>query len=97
MSFGLIKDKGLAAPEIPPLSKGTPSTTIKGSLLALMDVPPRRRKVLPEPGAPSFDVTFNPATLPINNCSGVAKDPLRKFFSLIMVAAPVKSLVLVVP
>ena len=39
MSFGLIRFSGLAAPAIPPLSKGTPSITIKGSLLALMEVP----------------------------------------------------------
>ena len=75
MSFGLIKESGLAAPAIPPLSKGTPSTTISGSFDALIEVPPRRRKVLPEPGAPSFEVTFKPATLPITNCSGEANEP----------------------
>ena len=75
MSFGLINESGFATPAIPPLSNGTPSTTINGSLLALMEVPPRKRKVLPEPGAPSFDVTFNPATLPMINCSGVDNEP----------------------
>ena len=75
MSFGLIKESGLAAPAIPPLSSGTPSTTMSGSLEALMEVPPRKRSVLPEPGAPSLEVTFKPATLPITNCSGVANEP----------------------
>ena len=75
MSLGLIKDNGLAAPAIPPLSKGTPSTTISGSFEALMEVPPRKRNVLPEPGAPSLDVTLRPATLPITSCSGEASEP----------------------
>jgi hypothetical protein len=35
MSFALIKLRGLLPPAIPPLSSGTPSITIKGSLLAL--------------------------------------------------------------
>ena len=97
ISFGLINDKGFAAPAIPPLSSGTPSTTINGSLEALIEVPPRSLSVLPEPGAPSLEVTLRPATLPITSCSGVANEPCTKFFSLITVAEPVRSLVRWVP
>ena len=75
ISLGLIKESGLAAPAIPPLSKGTPSTTIKGSFDALIEVPPLILKVLPPPGEPSFEVIFNPATLPIINCSGEDIEP----------------------
>ena len=97
ISLGLINDSGLAAPAIPPLSKGTPSTTIKGSLLALMDVPPLNLMVLPDPGAPSLVFTFSPETLPIINCSGVAIEPLTKFFSPTTTAEPVRSLLRMVP
>ena len=83
MSLGLMSAKAFADPAIPPLSKGTPSTTIKGSLLAFMEVPPRIRMLEPEPGAPSLEVIFTPATLPIISCSGVATGVSLKSFSLI--------------
>ena len=56
ISFGLIKARALACPEIPPLSNGIPSITINGSLLALREAPPRIRILLPDPGAPLLEV-----------------------------------------
>ena len=82
ISFGLIKLNGLATPDIEELpllsfafSKGIPSITIKGSLLAFKEAPPRIRITLPEPGAPPLEVIDTPATLPDINCSGVAMLP----------------------
>ena len=54
---------------------GTPSITIRGSLLALKDAPPLIRIVLPEPGWPPLEVIETPATLPAINCSGEVIDP----------------------
>ena len=56
MSCGLIILRKLSAPEIPPSSKGTPSTTINGSLEALSEAPPRTRIVLPDVAEPEFDM-----------------------------------------
>ena len=75
ISFGLIKLNGLETPEIFEFSKGIPSITIKGSLLAFKEAPPRIRITLPEPGAPPLEVIDTPATLPDINCSGVAMLP----------------------
>ena len=97
ISFGLIRFNGLAEPAIPPLSNGTPSITINGSLLAFIEVPPLILIVLPEPGAPLLELIFTPGTLPITNCSGVVTEPLLKSSLLITAADPVKSLVLAVP
>jgi len=52
------------------LSIGTPSMTISGSLLALMEVPPRRRMFNPAPGSPLFEMIVRPATWPCNSWSG---------------------------
>ena len=43
MSLGLIRLSGLAEPEMPALSTGTPSMTMRGSLLAFSEEPPRMR------------------------------------------------------
>ena len=43
---------------------GTPSTTYSGSLLALIDVPPRMRICAPAPGSPLFWIMVTPATRP---------------------------------
>ena len=65
MSEGLIKLSGLrgsgGSPPTPKppgsvgtLLMGTPSITYNGSLLALIDVPPRMRTCAPAPGSPLF-------------------------------------------
>jgi hypothetical protein len=87
----------LGEPAIPPLSNGTPSTTIKGSLLAFREAPPRILITLPLPGAPPFGVMLTPATLPAINCSGVVIAPFTKSFELIVVTAPVRSFLRAVP
>ena len=97
MSLGFIRLNGFAAPAIPPLSKGTPSITIRGSLLAFIEVPPLILMVLPDPGAPLLEFILTPGTLPINNCSGVVTDPLLKSSLFIIAADPVISFVLAVP
>ena len=91
ISFGLIMLSGLATPEMPALLKGIPSNTIKGSLLALKDEPPRIRIVLPDPGAPPLEVIATPATLPVINCSGLVMAPFTKSLEPIVVTEPVKS------
>src|SRR5437773_10152707 len=97
ISLGLINAKAFAAPAIPELSTGTPSITIKGSLLAFNEAPPRILIVLPEPGAPPLDVICTPATLPAINCSGVVTDPLLKSLAVIAVTDPVRSFFNLVP
>ena len=75
ISLGLSSVNGLRGSEgapprpIPPASvdsllMGTPSMTYSGSLLALMEVPPRMRTWAPAPGSPPSSVTFTPATRP---------------------------------
>ena len=67
MSLGLMKFKKLREPETPPLSIGTPSTTINGSFEALKDEPPRILIAAPAPGEPSPGVIETPAIFPANN------------------------------
>ncbi|MNL14369.1 hypothetical protein D3C87_1353050 [compost metagenome] len=98
ISLGLIKLKKLPLlPLIPPVSKGTPSSTIKGSLLALSDAPPRIRIVLPAEGEPLLDITCTPAVLPLINCSGEPTNPALKSLLLTVVTAPVRSFLFELP
>ncbi len=97
MSFGLIKLNGLAVPEMPPLSTGTPSITINGELEALNEAPPRMRILTPVPGAPPPSVICTPATLPLINPSGVVMGPFTKSFALTVVIALVRSFLLTLP
>src|SRR5664280_116253 len=97
ISFGLSNANGFATPAIPEFDIGIPSITIKGSLLAFKEEPPRILMVLPDPGAPSFEVMDTPATLPLINCSGVVIMPLLKSFAFTVVIEPVKSFFLAVP
>ena len=46
-----------------------PSTTISGLLLAVKDVPPRKRIVEPAAGSPEGRMIFKPATFPCKTCS----------------------------
>ncbi len=43
---------------------GTPSMTYNGSLLALIEVPPRIRTCAPDPGSPLFGMMLTPAARP---------------------------------
>jgi hypothetical protein len=70
---GLRCNDGLNPPTSPPMIPrdsvgelliGTPSITYSGSLLALIDVPPRMRTCAPAPGSPLFGVIITPATRP---------------------------------
>src|SRR5690606_4805357 len=45
---------------------GTPSITYNGSLLPLIEFPPRILTDEPAPGIPEFCTKFTPATLPCN-------------------------------
>jgi hypothetical protein len=76
MSFGLMLLSGLrfsaglmSTPPIAPAAtlsfwSGMPSTTYRGSLLALIEVPPRIRICAPPPGSPLFVTIWSPATRP---------------------------------
>ena len=75
ISFGFIVLNKLPVPDIPLPSTGTPSITIKGSLLAFKDAPPRIRILLPPPADPPPEVICKPATLPCNNCSDEGINP----------------------
>ena len=75
ISLGLMVFKRLAEPAMPLLSTGTPSITIKGSLPALNEEPPRIRILLPPPAYPPPEVICSPATLPCNNCSEEGINP----------------------
>jgi len=91
MSAGLMKLSGLRPAERPPpASSGTPSTTMSGSLLALMLVPPRMRMELPPPGSPLV-ATCTPATLPWMSCSGLTTRPVLNSSAPTACTAPVTS------
>ena len=98
ISAGLIMlRKLLELPEMPPCSNGTPSSTIRGSLLALSEAPPRTRMVLPAEAEPLFDMICTPETLPLINCSGDDTNPLLKSLELTVATEPVRSLLRAVP
>ncbi len=71
--------------------------TIKGSLLAFKDEPPRMRMRLPAPGIPELDVIRTPGVLPKIKASGVEKEPFWKDLVFTLTTEPVKSLMLEVP
>ena len=92
MSLGLIRlKKLLLLPLIPPISRGTPSRTINGSLLAFKEAPPRIRMVLPAVGEPLLDMICTPAILPLMSCSGELIIPSLKSLLLTLATAPVRS------
>src|SRR5258705_5175397 len=75
MSAGLSRFRGLrgsgGSPPTPTppgsvgeLLMGTPSMTYNGSLLALIEVPPRIRTCAPDPGSPLFGMMLTPAAPP---------------------------------
>ena len=98
MSFGLIRlRKLLPLPDMPPCSKGMPSRTMSGSLLALSEAPPRMRIVEPAVAEPLFDMICTPATLPLMSCSGLLTSPLLKSLDCTVDTEPVRSLRRVVP
>ena len=97
MSCGFIMLRKLSAPEMPPSSRGTPSTTISGSLLAFREAPPRTRIVLPDVAEPELDIICTPDTLPLISCSGEEIEPLLKSFAFTVATEPVRSLLRVVP
>ena len=76
---------------------GKPSITYKGSLLALMDVPPRILIRIPAPGVPSVIIVFTPDILPFKACSTVGLNVLSMVSEPILVMAPVTSLLSSVP
>ena len=84
-------------PLIPPASKGTPSSTISGSLLALKEAPPRIRIVLPALGEPLFDITCTPADFPLISCSGEPTSPALKSLLFTVLTEPVKSFFVILP
>ena len=98
MSLGLMRlRKFPSLPLIPPCSKGTPSSTIRGSLLALSEAPPRTRIVLPAVGEPLFDIICTPEIFPLISCSGELTRPVLKSSLETLVTEPVRSLFLCVP
>ncbi|MNE80487.1 hypothetical protein D3C80_1770600 [compost metagenome] len=82
ISLGSIVDKTLVAPSGTALLIGSPSITIKGSLEALKEDPPRILISAFAPGAPP-PTTLTPAIRPLINVSGVTLIPLLKSFAAI--------------
>src|SRR5574344_131591 len=98
ISAGFIKlRKLLALPDMPPCSKGTPSRTISGSLLALREAPPRTRIVLPAVAEPLLLMICTPAIFPLISCSGELICPTLKSLDDTVDTEPVRSLRRVVP
>ena len=69
---------------------GNPSTTIKGSLLAANDDPPRIRMTASLPGVPE-EVMTTPDALPFNKPSTLVIAPLLKSLDVINSTEPVAS------
>ena len=91
MSSGLIEPMMFDEPSIVELSTGTPSMTIRGSLLADSDAPLRTRMVAPEPGAPEPVTTLTPATLPTSASCMVTRLPLLNSSGSMAITEPVAS------
>src|SRR5262249_28521190 len=87
----------LCVPEVPPPSKGTPSTTNRGSLLPLIEDVPLILIVTAAPGSPLEGVIVTPGVRPCISCSGVEITPLLKSFVDSAATDPVASLTLLVP
>ena len=80
-----------------PSSLGKPSMTYKGSLLWVMEIPPRTRMEMEEPGPPSDWVTCTPATRPAKACVTSEVGVFIKSSLFTETTEPVKSLRLEVP
>src|SRR5690554_4060755 len=92
MSFEFILLSGSAIPLTPlVLSTGTPSITIRGSLLADIEDPPLIRIVEPAPGAPPEETILSPATLPANISEGFVASPLLRDVASTATTDPVAS------
>src|SRR5690554_558300 len=92
MSFEFILLRGSDIPLTPlVLSTGTPSITIRGSLLADIDDPPLIRIVEPAPGAPPDDTILRPATFPANISEGLVASPLLRDVASTATTDPVAS------
>ena len=100
MSLGLIVLSGLrgsaaSKPMLGPLAtvcsfwSGTPSTTYSGSLLALIDVPPRTRICTPPPGSPLFVTICTPVTRPWTSWFAFVMTPLLASSALTCATDPV--------
>ena len=87
----------LATPFTPVLSIGTLSMTIKGSLLAFSDEPPRILILDLPPGVPPSLVILTPATLPASMSCGFTTTPLFLESGLRAATEPVKSDFLATP
>ncbi len=89
-------ERELPMPCTPSLDRGTPSTTIRGSLEALSDEPPRIR-IVPEPSGPPEVVTTTPGVCPTSiSCTEVAS-PASISSGLTTATEPVASLFFTVP
>ena len=98
MSFGLMRErKFVPIPLTPPLSRGTPSRTIRGSFDAFNDAPPLILMVLPPVGEPPEERIWTPDTFPFMSCSGDDIRPSLKSLVFTDEREPVMSLFVVVP
>ena len=73
-----------------PPEKGTPSNTINGSLLAVIDVVPLTCIVPSAPAIP-VSITRTPATLPLKACTGLTLGIVSFSVTFTRVNAPVTS------
>src|SRR6266550_5460876 len=101
MSEGFSRLSGLrgnagdpTTPDIPwgsvaTLLIGTPSITYSGSLLLLIELPPRIRICDPAPGSPLFSVISTPAARPESICVTLVVTPTLACAGLIVETDPV--------
>ena len=73
------------------MDTGTPSITMSGSLLLVMDVPPRIRIEMAPPGSP-LSMMLTPATLPWMSCSALKTRPGLNSSGVTASITPVRSL-----
>ena len=79
------------------LSTGKPSTINKGSLLCVIDPPPRTRIFISASGEPSVVVIWTPAILPCNASVAEATGTAANVSEFTVATEPVKSFFLAVP
>src|SRR5664280_1650741 len=97
ISFEFRRFSEFGIPDTPLLSIGTPSITIRGSLLADIDDPPLILIVDEDEGSPPPLVMETPGILPVIRDWGEETDPLLNSFSATAAIEPVASFLATVP
>ncbi len=97
MFSGEIRPRALLEPFTVLPSMGTPSTTIRGALLAASDAPPRMRMLAPPAGLPPSVVTTTPGLAPTSRSWAVEARPASISSGFTTATEPVASLFFTMP